>query len=79
MVNLTLTFTSDELIRLILISQTADWPKGLVSEVIKELIKKYKPDNIMSLVDEKVALNKIRMSSYEEPKQLFERIKAVEV
>jgi len=79
MANLTLAFTSDELIALILTSQTSDWPEGLASEVVKELIKKYKPDDIMSLVDEKVALNKIRMSSNEEPKQLFERIKAVEV
>ena len=79
MANLTLAFTTDELIGLILPSQTAEWPEGLASEFVKESIKKHKPDDIMSLVDEKVALNKIRMSSNEEPKQLFKRIKAVEV
>jgi len=79
MANLTLAFTTDELISMILASQTAEWPEGLACNVIKELIKKYKPDDVMSLVDEKVALNKIRMSSSDEPSVLFDQITAVEV
>ena len=42
-------------------------------------MKKYKPDIIISLVDKKVALNKMCMNSNEDPKKLFERIKAVKV
>lgn len=78
MANLTLAFTSDELLRMILSAQTSEWPDGRACDVIKDLTKKYKPEDIMSLVDEKVELAKIRMSSDEEPKKLFDRIIAVE-
>jgi len=78
MANLTLAFTSDELLGMIITAQTSDWPDGLACDVIKDLFKKYKPEDIMSLVDEKVELAKIRMSPNEEPKKLFDRIIAVE-
>jgi len=78
MASLTLAFTTDDLINIIMQSQTADWPDGLASNVVKLLLDKYKPDGIMSLVDEKMALNKIRMGENEHPTKLFDRIKAVE-
>ena len=76
--SLTLAFTSDELINMIMLSQNDDWPEGLASKVVKQLEERYKPEDIMSLVDEKIALNKIRMGQNEDPKKLFEKIKAVE-
>ena len=79
MANLTLAFTTNEMISMILTAQTAEWPEGLACNVVAEMMKKFKPDDVMSLVDEKVALNKIRMSSTDEPKLLFDQIKAVEV
>jgi len=76
--SLTLAFTSDELINMIMLSQNDDWPEGLASKVVKQLEERYKPEDIMSLVDEKISLNKIRMGQNEDPKKLFEKIKAVE-
>ena len=61
-----------------MLSQNDDWPEGLASKVVKQLEERYKPEDIMSLVDEKIALNKIRMGQNEDPKKLFEKIKAVE-
>ena len=45
---------------------------------MKLLLKKYKPDGIMSLADKKMALNKIHMGKNENPTTLFNRIKALE-
>ena len=59
-------------------SQTSEWPDGLASNVVKLLLEKCKPDGIMSLVDDKMALNKIRMGENENPTTLFDRVKAVE-
>ena len=44
----------------------------------KGTAQKYKPDGIMSLVDEKIALNQIRMDSNEDTIKIFDRIKEVE-
>ena len=44
----------------------------------KKLSEKHESEGIMSLVDEKIALNKIRLSAKENPTKLFDRIKAVE-
>ena len=55
MANLSLVFTTDELIGMTLTSQTIEWHEGLSFSVAKELIKKYKPDDVMILADEKVA------------------------
>ena len=76
--SLILVFSTDELVAMILQAQLADWLEGLASEVVKQLKEKYKPEHIMSLVNEKVELNKIRMSPSENPKLLFDRIKSVE-
>ena len=66
MANLTLAFTTDDIISMMLTSQTSEWPEGLACNVVKELMRKHKPDDVMSLVDEKVDLNKIRMTSNDE-------------
>ena len=78
MASLTLAFETDELIAMILSVQSTDWPEGLASDVIKKLKNKYKPQDIMSLVDKKVELNKIKMKATDDPKVLFDQITAVE-
>ena len=78
MASLTLAFTTDELISIIMNAQSSEWPDGLACEVVKELLEKYKPEGIMSLVDEKIALHKIRMGQNKDPAKLFNRIVAVE-
>ena len=59
MANFTLAFATDELIGMILTAQTTEWPEGLTCNVVKEMIKKHEQGDIVSLVDEKVVLNKI--------------------
>ena len=54
MASLTLAFETDELITMFLSIQSVDWPEGLACDIIKHLKEKYKPADIMSLVDEKI-------------------------
>ena len=72
MASLTLTFKIDKLIIMILSLQSVNQLEGLASDVIKQLKKKYKPKDIISLVNEKVELNKIRMKSTDNLKLLFD-------
>ena len=78
MASLTLAFTTNYLINMMMQSQTEEWPEGLACNVVKQLIEKHKPEGIMSQVDEKIALNKIRMSHNEHPTKLLDHIKAAE-
>ena len=77
--SLTLAFETDELTSIMLTAHSDECSEGLASEVIKKLKEKCKPDDIMSLVDEKMELKKVRMSPSENPKCLFDKIKFVEI
>jgi len=76
--SLTLAFTTDEMLSLIMETQTDEWPDRLAYNVVKQLEYRYRPSDTMALVDERIALNKISMKKKEDPKKLFERIKEVE-
>ena len=45
---------------------------------MKRLQETYRPCDAMSMVDERIALNNVKMKKKEDPAKLFERIKAVE-
>ena len=77
--NLTLAFTTDETISMTLVSKTSKWPEELACNVAKELMRKCKPDDLVSLFYKKLDLTKIRMTSNDEPKELFDQIMTVEV
>ena len=76
--SLTLAFTTNELSDMIMESQTDDWPDGQTWTVMKKLQEKHLPSDTMAMVDERIALNSIKMKKGEDPSKLFERIKAVE-
>ena len=76
--SLTLAFETEDMIAIILSFQSVDQPEELASDVIKKLKDKFKFEDIMSLVDEKVELNKIKIKSIDDPKVLFDQITAVE-
>ena len=78
MASLTLAFTTDEITSIMMNAQSNEWPDGLVCEVVNQLLETRKPEGIMSLVDEKIALHKIKMGQNEDPVKLFDRIRAVE-
>ena len=74
----TLAFETNELLDMVIESQSTEWPEGQAWTVVKKLQKKYRPCDTMAMVDERIALNEIKMKKNEDPSKLFERIKAVE-
>ena len=76
--SLTLAFTTNELLDVMMESQTDEWPDGQTWTVMKRLQEKCCPSDTMSMVDERIALNNVKIEKNEDPSKLFERIKAVE-
>ena len=59
-------------------ASTTEWPSGCADLVIDAMFKKYVPQDIMSRVELRRAMNKIRMKKREDPANLFEQISALE-
>jgi hypothetical protein len=58
--NLSMAFTSEGSMGLVYNSMTSDWPNGLAHLVIIGLFKKYQPQDMVTLVELRQMLNKIR-------------------
>ena len=72
-----MAFTNPSQIGLIHEAQTLDYPDGLAFMVIEKLLDKYKPTDMMSRVELRMKLNKIKMKKNDDPKKLFEQISKV--
>ena len=74
----TMAFTKETTMGMVYKSMTKEWPGGLAHVVVKALFKKFKPENVMTRVQLRQALNKISMKANEDPCTLFEQISTIE-
>jgi hypothetical protein len=74
MEHFTMPFTSAQTLGLIYKAQDASWPAGLAHKVVTALKSKYKPVDMVSLVEMRQAMAKVSMKKNEEPSSLFEKI-----
>ena len=77
--SLTLVFTSNKLLNMIIEAQTKKQLSGQVFLVIKQLVEKHKLIGAIALVGERIVLSKIKMSAKEDPEELLRRIKVAEI
>ena len=60
-------------------AQTVDWPSGLASMVMKQLFDKFKPQDMVSLIDMNQLKQCIGLQTLESnPQSLFEQMAALE-
>ena len=72
MASSTLALTTDELTSVVMSVQSDECPDVLACEVAKQSLETCEPEGIMSLVDENIALSKIRMGQNEDPAKTFD-------
>jgi hypothetical protein len=61
MANFTMAFTTEGVMGLVYRALTTDWPSGLAMVVDQGLLKKYRPLDIVSLVELRQQMNKVSM------------------
>ena len=66
-----MAFTSKTQLGLIYEAQTEDYPDGLAHLVIDQLLKKHKPQDMISRVELCRRLNKIKMNPKKDPEHIF--------
>ena len=76
--NLTMAFQTQELMDLIQQTQDDDWPTGQTHLVVKRLLNKYQPHDIMAGVEMKKQLDKLRMRQNDDPSRFFEKLRRIE-
>jgi hypothetical protein len=74
----TMAFNSEATMRLIYKAKSSAWPGGNAHEVVKALFKKYRPIDMMTLVELRKALGKVSMKTKEDPATIFEQISTIE-
>jgi hypothetical protein len=78
MANLTMAFTSKMIMGLVYKAQTEEWPGGLAHLVVAAWSKaKYMPDDVITKVELRQMLSKVKMKKDEEPSILFEELSAI--
>ena len=78
MANFTMAFTSEALMGLVFKAQSAEWPGGKASRVVKALMTKYMPKDRISRVELRQMLASVAMKDNDNPATLFEQISAIE-
>ena len=78
MANFTMAFTTEGVMGLVYKASTTDWPSGLATVVVQGLLKKYRPLDIVSLVELRQRMNKVSMKKGVDPSTLFEQLSAIE-
>jgi hypothetical protein len=78
MASLTMAFTSESTMGLIYKAQIEEWPGGLAHLVVKALRAKYMPDDVITKVELRQMLSKVKMKKGDEPSMLFEQLSAIE-
>jgi hypothetical protein len=78
MANFTMAFTSEGVMGLVYKALTTDWPSGLPTVAVQDLLKKYRPLDIVSLVELRQQMNKVSIKKGADPSTLFEQLSAIE-
>ena len=78
MTYLTMAFTTEADMTMIMRAQSDEWPSGLAWKVVKELMIKYNPNDNMARVEEKMMLNEVSMNNDDDPSVLFEQISQIQ-
>ncbi len=78
MANFAMSFVSEATMGVIIQAISDEWPSGKASVVVTLLMKKCKPQDAMTRVELRQAMNKIKMKSNKDPATLFEQISAAE-
>jgi hypothetical protein len=78
MANFTMAFTTEGVMGLVYKASTTDWPSGLATVVVQGLLKKYRPLDIVSLVELRQGMNKVSMKKGADPSTLLEQLSAIE-
>jgi hypothetical protein len=73
-----MAFMKVGIMRLVSKAKTKEWPDGLAYLVVRELNKKYKPQDILSWVKMRQRLNQVQMKKGSDPAVLFETLTAIE-
>lgn len=76
--SLALSFSKDTLLMYVTKSMTAEWSSGLAYKIMDALKKKYQPDDQLSRVEVRVAMNKVQMKAKEDPTVLIDQLKMIE-
>ena len=71
-------FSTEDLLGKIEAAKTAEWLEGLAHLVTKELIIESRPTNTVSRVEMRKVINRMKMGRQEDPKNLKERLRAIE-
>ena len=76
--SLTLAFSTDALMGLVMRSSTSEWPNGLAWKVVEALFKKYRPEDVISMAELRRELGRISMKKEEDPTTLFDQLSTIE-
>jgi hypothetical protein len=74
----TIAFTKEGIIRLVSKSKTKEWPDGAAYLIVRMMMKKYRPTDMMSKVEMRQKLNKVVMKKGSDPAILFETLAEIE-
>ena len=77
MASLTMAFTTETLMELIVASMTEEWPGGLAFRVIDALFNLHRPMDVMSKVELRRELIEVKMKKDQDPRDLFAKITAI--
>ena len=74
-----MAFDNEDLMALIDAGTNSDWPDGHAGMITRALLKKFKPDDIMSKAEMKKDIQNIKMKKSEDPVTIFNQILAIEL
>ena len=78
MASFCMAFTTEGVMQVIYKSYTKEWPSGLAKIVVEGLMQRYRPLDIVSLVELRQRMNKVTMKKGADPMTLFEQLSAIE-
>jgi hypothetical protein len=78
MANLTMAFTSKMTMGLVYKTQTEEWPGGIAHLGVAALKSKCMPNDVITKVELRQIMSKVRMKKDEEPSTLFEQLSTIE-
>src|SRR5688572_29277634 len=77
MANLMMAFTSEGLMGLVHQSTDTKWPNGVAWKVVDGLYRRFVPQDLMSRVEMRLALNGVSMKAEDNPTSLFEALSGI--
>jgi hypothetical protein len=75
---LTMAFSDDNTLSFMNVGMSREWPDGKACVVIKAMMDKYNPVDVMSKAEMKAELAKIKLGKREDPANFFIKVKSLE-